>query len=247
MLHGRVDAAAVVDERGRGAEARRQVAIDDDERLADAFERRARRLVVVVRQQQEQAVDLTGRQQLDVLAVELGAILRVGQEQRVPALAQRHLGAEDDLGDVDAGDVAHEEADGHRRALAQAAGQQVRGVAELGDGVVHALAGLGADVRMAAEGPRGGGDRDAGAGRDLAQPGTSLRRAAHPAPTRRGAGASARRIAGSVRERGPGCGARAALASTRSAKVCRQPRAALAEARASPPAPARVATAPPPP
>ena len=56
---------------------------------------------------------------------------------------------------------------------AQPARQQVRLVAELAHGLDDARAGLLADVRVPAEGTRGGRDRDARAGRDLAQPGAS--------------------------------------------------------------------------
>ncbi len=99
------------------------------------------------------------------------------EQHAVAALAQRDLGAERDLGEERARDVAHDEADGRGRAAAQPLRQQVGLVAELGGGAHDALAQLRRYRRVVGQRPRRRRHGDARAAGDVAQ---------------RGAGAAAR-------------------------------------------------------
>ena len=176
-------AAVVVHEHGGGAELRRQLAVDGDHGHAQARQARAggparsrRRAAGACRRRAARPAGRTCSASSSAL------VLGVGQQDGVAAArAARPPRPATISDDVGAAEVAHQEADGVRGALPQAAGQQVRLVAELAHGLDHAVARLLADVRVAAEGPRRGRDRDARARRDLAQPG---RRSAAPASRR---------------------------------------------------------------
>ena len=162
-------------------ELRVDVAVDHDHRHIDLVQHVERLLLALARQRQDHPVDATRLEEPDVRRIELGLVLRVHQQHRVARLAQHRLRARGDGRDERVGDVADHVADRKRRAATQALGQEIRLVLELVDRVEHALAHVGADVRVPRQDARNGGDRDVG----------EIRHLAHARPLAAGVGAPA--------------------------------------------------------
>ena len=77
--------------------------------------------IVFLRERQEHAIDSAILEQFDVVGVELGIALGIGQQQRITAGPQLPLGATHDVREDGIGEVGNGETDGHAPLTAETA------------------------------------------------------------------------------------------------------------------------------
>ncbi len=127
--------------------ARMIVAIDHHDRGADARQLPQQILIrIAVHGREDDAVDLTAAQHLELGALFRHILARAAQQQPVSAHARHRLNARDDLDEKRMHEIGNDDADGVTAAKRQAAGDGISLVAELLDLGEHAAASGRADV-----------------------------------------------------------------------------------------------------
>ena len=131
----------------------RKIAVDEHERQGQLADRLEGCRVVLTHEVGDEPVDAAATEHVDVGRLQVGVAVRVDEQHDEAVLAELALGAVGDGGEERVGDVADDETDGVRRASAQALGEKVGLVAELGGGPSDAPAHRRADVGVIAERP----------------------------------------------------------------------------------------------